>query len=168
MKLPMKAFCIEGYNGDKISLQIDDLWNFPDSTSIEGGYDVKGTLEIKTGDYQVVCNDFNFATGTICQFGDELERCYENLEGKAHYKPIYEKCLEFEIEADKLGHMVIKGKFQKILCRENVLNFEIETDQSYMKSVLNDIEELKKYFGEYEGIGIIRKTMHKLKSIYKK
>ena len=42
----MKLFCLNGYNGEKISLELNEVIGFPDSTSMEGGYDIICTLII--------------------------------------------------------------------------------------------------------------------------
>ena len=57
IKLPMKAFCLMGNNGnDKIELTINELFDFPERTSFEGGYDFKGDLTICAGSYSVYFN----------------------------------------------------------------------------------------------------------------
>ncbi len=64
MELPIKAFCLNGYD-EKIELTITEVFGFPDNTSYEGGYDIKGILDIEIGCYKVHCTDFYLATGIL-------------------------------------------------------------------------------------------------------
>ena len=36
----MNLFCLNGYNGEKIRLDLNEVIGFPNNTSIEGGYDI--------------------------------------------------------------------------------------------------------------------------------
>lgn len=40
----MNLFCLNGYNGEKISLELNEIIGFPNYTIIEGGYDITCTL----------------------------------------------------------------------------------------------------------------------------
>ncbi len=40
----MNLFCLNGYNGEKIILELNEVIGFPNYTSIEGGYDIACTL----------------------------------------------------------------------------------------------------------------------------
>ena len=71
MNLPIRAFCLNGYN-EKIELQITELLGFPDNTSYEGGYDVRGTLHIVVGCYTVHTDNFYFATGVLYRLDWQL------------------------------------------------------------------------------------------------
>lgn len=48
------------------------------------------------------------------------------------------------------GQAVIKGRFQSRPDIENILSFEIATDQSCFLSVINSINSLKKYMMKEE------------------
>lgn len=77
MELPIKAFCLNGYS-EKIELTITEVLDFPNNTSFEGGYDVKGNLDIEIGSYTVHCKDFYFATGVL-GYGTEMGKALLNF-----------------------------------------------------------------------------------------
>ncbi|HNX15344.1 MAG TPA: hypothetical protein PKH29_10905 [Oscillospiraceae bacterium] len=151
MDLPIKAFCLNGNNG-KIELIITEVLGYPDNTSIEGGYDVKGILNINIGCYFVRYDNFYFATGVLYRFLEGLEACYQNLKGKAEYKHLYERDLEFTLEMKSLGHAMISGTFREDPAVSTALNFEMSTDQTFMKSAISDIKNVMKLFGGYTGL----------------
>ncbi len=139
----MKAFSLYGYNGENISITIDEVFRYPDESSYEGGYDVKCSIKIKAGGYTATSFDFYTATGTIFRFEEDLKKCYESLKGIAKYEMWLEKNLSFNVTMTGKGHGIICGTFQELMCRDNILKFEIETDQSFLKDTIEDIEQLK-------------------------
>jgi hypothetical protein len=150
MELPIKAFCLNGFD-EKIELTITEILGFPDSTSYEGGYDVKGNLDIEIGSYIVHCTDFYFATGVLYRFLDGLENCYKTLIGKAEYKHLLEHDLEFTLEMTKLGHACVTGTYHENPALDNELRFEMETDQTCIKLVIDEIKNVRSIFGDYTG-----------------
>ncbi|HOP10892.1 MAG TPA: hypothetical protein PK629_05315 [Oscillospiraceae bacterium] len=150
MDLPIKAFCLNGDNA-KIELIITEILDFP-NTSIEGGYDVKGILNINIGCYFVRYDNFIFATGVIYRFLEGLEKCYQDLKGEAEYRHLYERDLEFTLEMTSLGHAVINGTFRENPAVSTKLDFEMSTDQTFIKSAINDIKNVIKGFGGYTGL----------------
>lgn len=150
MELPIKAFCLNGY-GEKIELTITEVFDFPDSTSYEGGYDIKGILDIEIGCYKVRCTDFYFATGILYRLLEGLEVCYKQLNGKAYYKHFLEQDFEFTLEMTHSGHACVTGKFRENPAVDNELIFEMETDQTCIKPVIDEIKKVMAIFGGYEG-----------------
>ena len=150
MDLPIRAFCLSGDNA-KIELIITEIFGFP-NTSIEGGYDVKGILNIDIGCYFVRYDRFIFATGVIYRLLEGLEKCYRDLKGKAEYRHLYERDLEFTLEMINLGHAVIQGTFRENPAVSNKLDFEMSTDQTFIKSAINDIKNVIKVFSGYTGL----------------
>lgn len=144
-------FCLNGINNDKIKIELNEVIGFPESTSIEGGYDMVCTLTIDAGVYHVTYNDYYTATGVLYKFCESLKKCYNTLNGKAEYKMMLENDLEFEVEMLSNGRAVITGSFQANISRDNILQFEIDTDQSCFKSVIEDIEKLKETYGGMHG-----------------
>ena len=57
----MDSFTIKGENGF-IKITIDEVFEFPDRTCHWGGYDVKATAEIKSGNFYVKSS---FYTSTL-------------------------------------------------------------------------------------------------------
>lgn len=152
MEFPIQAFCLNGYNGEKISLTIDETIDFPNHTSYEGGYDIIGTLEISAGNYHVIGERYFFATGALYRFSEELQHCYKTLIGNATYRLLLENDLIFTIEMTTGGRATIKGEYQERSDVHNILQFEFETDQTCILPVLQDIKQLKNIFGGNTGI----------------
>jgi len=117
----MDLFCLNGYNGEKISLELNEVIGFPDHTSIEGGYDIICTLIIDAGCYHIEYERLYSATGALYHFCKELNTCYTNLSGTAKYHLLYERDLIFKVEMTYGGHAIVSGTFQersdkKIFC----------------------------------------------------
>lgn len=152
MNLPMEAFCLRGYEGEKISLIINEVLGFPDSTSYEGGFDIICTLEIHSGNYHVVGKPYYSATGTLYRFSKELEKCYEKLAGVANYEMFLEKDLTFMVQMISRGHALVKGVYQECPGIQNILQFEFETDQTSFLSVIKSIKQIENILGNGEGV----------------
>ncbi len=150
MELPIKAFCLNG-NNEKIEFTIDEVFGFPSQTSYEGGYDVKGFLEIRVGCYHVYCNNFYSSTGILYNLLTSLYLCYANLYGVANYKHLLENDLAFSLEMTKFGHATVIGQFQENPSVNNILNFEFETDQTCIKDAINDLKNISSIFGDNTG-----------------
>ena len=65
--------CLKGYNGEQISLELNEIIGYPKHTSIEGGYDIRCTLKIDVGCYHVECDTLYSAKGALYRFSDELK-----------------------------------------------------------------------------------------------
>ena len=148
----MNLFCLNGYNGEKISLELNEIIGFPNNTSIEGGYDTICTLIIDSGCYHVEFDRLHSATGILYRFSKELNTCYTDLLGSAEYHPLYENDLNFKVKMTSSGHAIVTGTFQEFPDKQNVLRFEFDTDQSCLLSVIQDIENLKVRYGCMEGL----------------
>lgn len=149
MELPIQAFCLNGYNGEKISMTIDEVLGFPNQTSYEGGYDTIGVLEIRAGGYHVISERYFSATGALYRFIEELKICYETLDGKAIYKLQLENDLIFTISMVGRGRAIIKGEYQERPDIQNILKFEIETDQTFFPAIIKSVEKLKLFMDNY-------------------
>lgn len=150
MDFPVRAFCLHGSNG-KIELTITETLGFPADTSYEGGYDVKGSLDIDIGCYVVRFDDYCFSTGVLRGFMEELEKCYETLRGKAVYKRLWENDFAFTLEMTDSGHAVVNGTFQEDPVMNNKLTFELQTDQTYVKPVISDLRKIIRLFDALSG-----------------
>lgn len=148
----MDLFCLNGYNGEKISLELNEVIGFPNNTSIEGGYDIICTLVIDSGCYHIEHNRLFSATGALYRFAKELGSCYTDLYGSAEYRLLYENDLFFKVEMTSGGHAIVTGIFQEHPDKQNILQFEFDTDQSCLLSVIQDIENLKDQYGDMEGL----------------
>ena len=148
----MNLFCLNGYNGEKINLELNEVIGFPDNTSIEGGYDIICTLIIDSGCYHIEHNRLYSATGALYRFSKELDTCYTDLFGSAEYHLLYENDLSITVEMTSNGHAIVTGTFQERPDKNNILQFEFDTDQSCLLSVIQDIESLKVQYGDMEGL----------------
>lgn len=148
----MILFCLNGYNGEKISMELNEVIGFPGNTSIEGGYDIICTLIIDSACYHIEYDRLYSATGALYRFSKELDSCYTNLFGSAKYHLLYENDLSIKVEMMTGGHAIVTGTFQDRPDKHNILQFEFDTDQSCLLSVIQDIESLKAQYGDMEGL----------------
>jgi hypothetical protein len=149
-ELPITAFYFSGENGE-IKLTINEVFGFPSSTSYAGGYDARGMLSISACEYSVSEAEIYFATGELYEFYVALKSCYENLSGTIIFSNT-EEDLEFKAVFNKLGHVVLTGKFQQRRDMENCLYFEIKSDQTQVKTSLSLLEDVIKSFGGMKGV----------------
>jgi len=148
----MEIFCLNGYENEKISHELNEVLGFPDATSYEGGYDILCTLKIDVGCFHVKCERYYSATGALYNFSNKLKSCYQNLIGEAEYRLLLENDLVFTVTMTSSGHAVVTGDFQKRADKDSILRFEMETDQSCFLSVIQAIDELEKTYGGMQGI----------------
>ncbi len=148
----MEIFCLNGYQNEKIQLELVEVLGFPEITSYEGGYDIVCRLLIQVGSYCVNCDKLYSATGALYKFSDELKSCYAKLNGKAEYRLLLENDLSFVVEMTTSGHAVLTGRFQERPDKENIFSFEMETDQSCFPAVIQGIDMLKDDYGDELGI----------------
>lgn len=148
----MEIFCLNGYENEKISLQLNEVLGFPDATSYEGGYDIICTLKIDVGCYHARCERYYSATGALYKFANKLKECYINLTGQAEYCLLLENDLVFTVTMTSFGHAVVTGTFQERPDKDSILRFEMETDQSCFLPVIEAINDLKKTYGGMQGI----------------
>lgn len=150
----MRLFCLHGtdYN-EKILLELNEVIDFPERTSYEGGYDIICTLQIDVGCYHVKCDRYYSATGALYRFSDSLKDCYKKLAGNAEYRLRWENDLVFNVAMTSCGHALVTGQFREHPEKNTVLTFEIETDQTCLLSVFQEIDKLQDTFGGMKGIG---------------
>lgn len=152
MDYPIKVFEIKGFSGERIKLEITDVFGFPNETSFRGGYDVKCNLEISSGPYSVRTNNYYSSTGALYNFYDELFKCYNDLNGMASYNLDFpENYFDLNVKFDEYG-VNISGKYQDDSIIKNILNFEFTSDQSYFKEVVSDLKKIVLQFGDNQGI----------------
>lgn len=133
------AICLYGYN-EKIEFTISEVIGFPDSASYEGGYDLICKLVIEIGCFHIQHDRLFSATGALYRFADELRNCYTTLNGTAEYKLLLENDLSFQVVMESGGHAVVTGRFQERPDKNNIFEFEMETDQTCFLAVIQEIE----------------------------
>lgn len=146
----MQGFTIIGPDNFYLKLIIHDVYGFPEKTSTWGGYDTHSVLEIFCYDYSVK-STIQVSTGNIYNFFVEFKKCYENLEGVANFDS-FKHNLNFKMEFDKTGKVLLSGYFKKYHNLEIQLNFELFLDQSYLLNTYSELSNIFKKYGDNTGI----------------
>ncbi|WP_026693018.1 WapI family immunity protein [Peribacillus kribbensis] len=144
----MNQFMIAGKQGF-IRIKFNKVHGFPEETSYLGGYDVEGNVEIKSGNYYVKDAEFWFSTGQVYQFFIQLQKCYSHLKGCVSFSD--ENTLKIDMHFNKFGGITIQGYFQETAHQENILHFEFESDQSYLVSTLQQLQNIADQYGDLKG-----------------
>jgi hypothetical protein len=147
----MNGFTIKGKQGF-IRIELQNASGFPKETSHFGGYDAEGIVEIKSGNYHVL-GEIWFTTGDIYEFYKQLDECYRQLKGMAVFWN-YETSLKLEVGFNHLGQVVLQGYFKEKAHMENELQFEMESDQSFLSSTLGELRKFVDHYGDSKGIKI--------------
>lgn len=149
-QLPILAFRFESIP-DLIELTIDEVFGYPNETSYGGGYGAKGRLTINAAEYAVNEATHYFTTGELYRFLLQLEQCYKSLTGTAKLENT-ERELELECRFNKTGHVSFVGSFQGNSSVNNVLTYELRSDQTQLPDVIASLKEVFKVFGDNQGI----------------
>ncbi|MCM2535008.1 hypothetical protein NDK43_25040 [Neobacillus pocheonensis] len=145
----MNEFEIVGKQGF-IRIELNEVIGFPNQTSYLGGYDVKGKIEIKSGNYYVKGAELWFSTGQVYEFFNQLQKCYNNLKGSATFSES-ENFLKLDLRFNRFGQINIQGYFQEIANQENILQYEFESEQSYLVSTLHQLKNIVDHYGDLKG-----------------
>lgn len=107
------------------------------------GCDFEAALEIHSSFIDVsFCRYFAYVDGLL-NFYDQLKTCYETLQGKAQYHPIYEADLVFELEMLPRGYVKVTGELHDNDMHDgNYVHFEFSMDQSYLKETVNQLKRI--------------------------
>ncbi len=143
----MESFTIKS-ELDFIEIYLSEIFGYPDTTCHWGGYDSESELRIQSGDFQVNSKLYT-STGDIYSFYTELKECNEVLKGSATYKS-YEGNLSFTCAYDNGGHVKVSGNFTDHMY--NKLQFEFNTDQTYVTYTVNQLKVLAEKYGGLTGI----------------
>ncbi|WP_438491564.1 WapI family immunity protein [Paenibacillus sp. IHBB 3054] len=146
----MHEFVVRGKKGCFVQITIEEAFDFPNMTSHFGGYDVRGIVEIKSGNYYVK-GQLWFSTGEVYQFYDQLIRCMADLDGVAALINS-EVNLKLEVKFNKRGQVIIEGYFKEFAHEGNELIFEIESDQSFFVETLDGLKQIVNHYGDMKGI----------------
>ncbi|MEK3731658.1 hypothetical protein MKX64_04290 [Paenibacillus sp. FSL M8-0334] len=144
----MNGFRVAGTQGH-IEIQLEEVYGFPEATSHFGGYDAKASVEIKSGNYSVK-GEMYVTTREISLFYDQLKACYQRLDGEVEFAN-YDVSLELKLCFNAQGHVLITGRFKERPELDNELRFEMESDQSYLISALEDMEQIVQQYGGMGG-----------------
>lgn len=145
----MNEFKIAGKQGF-IQIELYEVYGFPNETSYLGGYDVKGKIDIKSGNYYVKDAEIWFSTGQVYQFFIQLQKCYYELKGSVTFSES-ENNLKIELNFNRFGQINIQGYFQEVADQENILHYEFESEQSYLTSTLRQLNSIVDQYGDLKG-----------------
>jgi len=145
----MYEFFLRGNQGCFVSITIDEVFGFPNLTSHFGGYDVRGSVEIKSGNYYVK-GELWFSTGEIYEFYNQLARRFTDIKGVASFCTT-EANLKLEVTFGHRGQVLIEGYFKEFAHKDNELKFEIESNQSFFEETLEGLREFVSDYGDLKG-----------------
>lgn len=147
-----EGFIIKG-ESNFISLELIKVFGFPHTTSHSGGYEVRATIVIKSGGFNVN-SEFYTSTGELYKFLQQLKQRNRDLSGKASYTS-FEGDLELIAEYDNLGHVSITGSFTKFSTSDdtsNRLTYRFLSDQTFINNTISQLEIIYKKYGGLNGI----------------
>ena len=145
----MNNFIIDGKQGF-IQIEFNEVFGFPDETSFDGGYDVRGKLSLKSENYYVKDAEVWFTTGQIYTLYKQLQKAYKLLKGSITFSN-RDETFKFEMKFNRSGQIEIEGSFQEFLDKENILQFEFLSDQSYLIATLEELKNIVAYYGDLKG-----------------
>lgn len=147
------AFSIRGSDG-YITIVFQEVFNFPEKTSVLGGYDVRGVIEIQCGtlgQYQAK-GTLYFSTGQLFNLYNQLKDAYKSLHGEINFTNEYDKTLNVKLEFDDKGHCIVSGDFGELSHERKRLFFEINSDQTYFSSTIKELHSIVDKYGDLKGI----------------
>ncbi|RYY36555.1 MAG: hypothetical protein EOP46_06015 [Sphingobacteriaceae bacterium] len=138
--------------GDKASLKVEiqNVYGYPNETSHFGGYDARLSVKIDIDGFKVI-GDMYSSTGQLYELYLQLSECNFILKRSVHFEN-YEINLEFDTVYDINGKINVKGKFSKNSELSNILQFEFNTDQSYINSTLLQLKVFVDKYGDNKGV----------------
>jgi hypothetical protein len=150
----MHQLQIYGENNQHVIIQLNKVHGFPDVTCYKGGYDVEGSLIIKSGSYSA-SGSLWISTGELFIFKSQLKEIYDHCNGKAILKNC-EIDFEMSIKIENRGRVEIEGRYKEFSGIDNELTFFFESDQSYIVKTLEELNEITLIYGGMEGINGVR------------
>lgn len=140
-----ERFSICGESGNFLQITISEVYGFPESVSFWGGYELRVILEIKSSGFQATSLLWT-TTHELFLLYQELLQCNNLLTGSAKYSS-YEHNLEFEANYDNMGRVIISGRFAEQMGPNNVLDFEFQTDQSFIQATIFQLQKIASKYG---------------------
>ncbi|MDN3494213.1 hypothetical protein QMA06_15945 [Winogradskyella sp. APC 3343] len=144
----MEEFELKGQDGFLI-IRINEVFGFPNRTSHFGGYDCVVGIDIKVGGYNVR-SQFYSSTGELFDFYEKIKKCQTELNGLAEFNS-YESNLELTVKYI-FGKVSIWGKYQENLATDNIMEFDFNSDQSYLKNTVEQLNQIVNKYGGMQGI----------------
>ena len=149
VELPVRAFRFNGLDG-YCEIYISEVFGFPEQTDFDGGYGVRGCINLKANSYQVLNGGLWLSTGALYRFFKQLKPCYNKLSGEAIFTTV-EQDLKLKADFKKNGHVIINGIYKERPDIDNILHFEINSDQTQVLEALKDLKKIGELFGDELG-----------------
>ena len=146
----MESLIIKGDDCNFIEIIYSEIFGFPSQTSHFGGYDINATINIKSYGFSVN-SKFYTSTGEIFSFFEKIKECNEVLSGVAKFKSS-EDNLELNLTYDNLGNVKIIGNYRDNSWLENILNFEFNSDQTFICQFIKEFQPTINKYGDNKGI----------------
>ncbi|OGX85111.1 hypothetical protein BEN48_14995 [Hymenobacter glacialis] len=93
------------------------------------------------------------STGEIFALHQQLHQCNESIAGNAAYTSC-EGNLALTVQYDAMGHITIRGKFSEGNEYCNALDFEFQSDQTFVQMTLLELDLIVKKYGNLKGINL--------------
>src|SRR5262249_3847427 len=119
------------------------------TTCYWGGYDTQSSIEIVAGNFSVKGYIY-ISTGLFYHFFQGLKECFKTLKGNAHLQS-NEMELKLDVLFDGFGHARITGQFEAYDYGENILKFDLRSDQTYLGQALTMLENMYDKYGDDKG-----------------
>ncbi|NVO86572.1 WapI family immunity protein [Hymenobacter terrestris] len=145
----MEDFTIQGIDAF-LTISLTEVYGFPDETCHWGGYDARAAIKIQTGGFSVNA-EFWTSTGELSELYRQLSDSNEQVAGAISFRS-YEEHLNFTAHYNSLGHVIVAGTFSEQDLSDNKLQFEIQTDQSYIQATLIEMKRLVAKYGGMKGV----------------
>lgn len=118
---------VEQYRHSPCGENIDDNWILCSISVLFGGFSGKFSASFQIYDF--------------VKFSEEVQKLYTCLKGKATFNSI-EGQLEFKLTGDGKGRVELEGNCMDIVGIGNELTFSTGFDQTYLESIISDLEEV--------------------------
>ena len=144
--LEFKIYTNDGF----VRIQLAKVFGYPNETCHWGGYDTQSQLEIKSQGLTVLTNLY-ISTGELYNFYEQLSNAYNSLTGTANLSS-YEGNLNLSLTFDNLGHANINAEYREYIEPSYSVKFNMETDQSYLKETVSELERIYQKYGNSIGV----------------
>lgn len=112
--------------------------SYADSTDYWDGNWCNATIRAKLGGFQAKC-DASLRTTDFAELLEGVKTLYVSLEHKAVFETMEEQ-LSLVMQGDDKGHITVSGTLLDQPGIGNALRFQFEMDQSYLPSLINELE----------------------------
>ncbi len=144
----MDSFTLAGSTGS-LTVQIEEVYGFPDQTSPFGGYDTRSQLRLRSHGFSVD-SVLWLSTGEVFTFYQQLRAAQAQLAGVARFASS-EDNLSFALAYLPLGQVALTGEYREHTPEANRLTFEIASDQSYLHRSLSELAAWVSHYGDEAG-----------------